>query len=254
MSLDDLIGAQRVGPEDESGRKSVEGQPPDLGGLLGGLLGGGAGAMGGPGAAGLDVNGLAEQAGIAPSIMQAVIPFVIGALLKGGQQRVAGIDLGAAGPEGTQAHGVAAMGGGAPLAELLGRLIGGQSIDSQFLHSTGLPQELARRTGLDLPKALAAIQHVLEALRGRVSPSHGASTHPAEHPSGTHASGTTNPRPATSALSPKPGAGTIKPRPGASAPKRKPGGGASGPKPPHGTSKPRPGGSGSGGRSKVPGG
>ena len=63
-----------------------------------------------------------------------------------------------------------------------------------------------------------------------------------------------NLRPAASALKPQPGAGTIKPRPGVSAPKPKPGEATSGPKPPHGTSKPpRSGGSGGGGRSKVPG-
>jgi hypothetical protein len=52
----------------------------------------------------------------------------------------------------------------------------------------------------------------------------------------------------------QPGAGTIKAKPGVTAPKPKPGAGHSAPKPPHGTSKPpRQGGSGGGGRSKVPG-
>ena len=61
-------------------------------------------------------------------------------------------------------------------------------------------------------------------------------------------------KPKTGAIKPQPGAGTIKPKSGASAPKPKPGAGHAVPKPPHGTSKPpRSGGSGGGGRSKVPG-
>jgi hypothetical protein len=65
--------------------------------------------------------------------------------------------------------------------------------------------------------------------------------------------------PATIAIKPASGAGTIKPRPGVSSARPgastpKPGGDHSGAKPPHGTSKPpRAGGSGGGGRSKVPG-
>jgi hypothetical protein len=56
------------------------------------------------------------------------------------------------------------------------------------------------------------------------------------------------------AIKAQPGAGTIKAKPGATALKPKPGAGHAAPKPPHGTSKPpRQGGSGGGGRSKVPG-
>jgi hypothetical protein len=61
-------------------------------------------------------------------------------------------------------------------------------------------------------------------------------------------------KPKTGAIKPQPGAGTIKPKSSASAPKPKPSAGHAAPKPPHGSSKPpRSGGSGGGGRSKVPG-
>jgi len=140
----------------------------DLGALLGGLLGGGnaaapslpdltglagvlSGASGeqGGGQPGLDVNGLAEGMGLSPSILQAAIPLVLGGLLKG---------------------------------NIPGRM-GDQPPDEAAVRATGVPQELAARTGLDLPKAVLTVQQVLEWLRKATKPLGASGAHRPAHAS-----------------------------------------------------------------------
>lgn len=112
----------------------------DLGDLLTGLLGGG-----GEGA-GLGLDGIAERSGVSRSALSAALPLVLGALLKPGQQQ--------------------ATSGGKPvgLADLASLATGGKPLNAASLEATGLPAELAKKTGIDSKTALAIIQAVLKAL------------------------------------------------------------------------------------------
>jgi len=179
MSIDDLIGELLGGsPSGETSEPDAGG--PDLGGLaggaggldlgalLGGLLGGGnaaapslpdltglagvlSGAFGeqGGGQPGLDVIGLAEGMGLSPSILQAAIPLVLGGLLKGN----------------------------------LPSRAGDQPLDEAALRATGVPQELAAKTGLELPKAVLTVQQVLAWLRKVTRPLGASGAHKPAHTS-----------------------------------------------------------------------
>ena len=190
------------------------------------LLGGGSAAVG------LDAHKLAQQAGLPLSVLQAAIPIVLDALRQGEQQLAAGIDLGA--PQAAAAAGETSQ--PASPADLAGRVLSGKSIEAQFLDATGLPQELAHRTGVSHSGAVSAIQSILAALH------RGAGA------------GGSKPKPALGSATAKPKPGVIDSRsiarPGGSGAKPRPGGGPA--KPPRGSTKPHGGGS-SGSRSKVPG-
>jgi len=112
----------------------------DLGDLLTGLLGGG-----GEGA-GLGLAGIAERSGVSRSALSAALPLVLGALLKPGQP--------------------AATSGSKPvgLADLASLAAGGKPLNAASLEATGLPAELAKKTGIDSKTALTIIQAVLKAL------------------------------------------------------------------------------------------
>jgi hypothetical protein len=86
--------------------------------------------------------------GISPSVAQAAMALVMGSLLKGGS-----------------AEGSA--GGG--LAGLLGQPED-QPLDEEGVKATGLPGQLSRNTGLDLPKAIQTVQQILVMLRKATKP------------------------------------------------------------------------------------
>ncbi len=149
-NLDDLLGALLGGPASRTPGQEPETEPAnlDLGQLLGGLLGGpmhdqdeGTGA-------------LAAGSGISPALLQAALPLVLGALARGagriGSGEPSEADRGTAG--------------------LAARLQGDDPIDADYLQATGLPQQLAGQTGIDLAGAIAIIQRILQLLRGKSTP------------------------------------------------------------------------------------
>ena len=145
LDLSSLIqGLSGAGGSQESGSPDLSG----LGGLMSGLLGQGA-----PEAEPVqqpvpDAAGLAEGMGISPSAAQAALALVMGSLLQGG------------GAEGTE---------GGSLAGRLAQL-GDRPLDEETVKATGLPEQLSRSTGLDLPKAVQTVQQILEMLRKVTKP------------------------------------------------------------------------------------
>jgi hypothetical protein len=138
-----LLG-EGVGPQPGSGSADLGG----LGGLLGALLGQGAPESEPVGQAESGIAGLVEGSGISPSVVQAAISLVLGSLLHGGSA------------EGSTGGGIAA---------LMARP-GDEPLDQDALKATGLPQQLSKETGLDLPKAIQTIQQVLQWLRKATKP------------------------------------------------------------------------------------
>jgi hypothetical protein len=144
-----------------------------MGGLLGSLLGGGAGSTGssgsGLGSMGsllgslmgggqVDTDSGAVDSGglnLPSGLVQQIIGFVLGKLLTG---KSAG-----RGPVMRSA----AMGEGLDLDALAAQLNTEQGVDQEYLRSTGMPQELAAKTGLDTDTAIKALQKVLAMLLGQ---------------------------------------------------------------------------------------
>jgi len=151
-------GLQAEGEQQGSGAEGLAG----LGGLLGGLLGQGAPDAGPADQPSPDAAGLAEGMGVSPSVAQAAMALVMGSLLRG-----------------SSAEG--AKGGG--LAELL-RQSEDQPLDEEAVRATGLPEQLSRSTGLDLPKAIQTVQQLLAMLRKATKPLGSAG---ASKPAGTTA-------------------------------------------------------------------
>jgi hypothetical protein len=139
-----LQGSQRESDEQGAGSAGLAG----LGGLLSGLLNQGTPDVGSAGQLDLDDAGLAEGMGISPSVAQAALALVMGSLLRGGSA------------EGSKSGGLAGQ-----LAQL-----GDQPLDEEAVKATGLPGQLARNTGLDLPKAIQTVQQILEMLRKATKP------------------------------------------------------------------------------------
>jgi hypothetical protein len=154
------------------------------------------GAPGEQAPAGADVNvsGLAEGMGVAPSVIQAAIPLVLGALLKGNMR--------------------------GPAASV--------PLDAEAVRATGVPQELALKTGIDLPQALLVVQQILEALRKPAKPAGASGSHkpahaakparkkkPGSQSGASHAAGSTRPKSEAGAshASHSQGSSAPKPRP-----------------------------------------
>ena len=91
------------------------------------------------------VSGIAEQSGITPDIAQAVMALIAGQLASrqaggGDEAKSAGLD------------------------ELLEQARGGQAVDETALKASGLPQNLAKSTGLELSEAIRVLQKLLPSL------------------------------------------------------------------------------------------
>ena len=128
-------------------------------GGLPGAQAGGSGSLGGNAILGPIVDGLAQKMGLPPALAETGVGFVLSRLL-GGQAGVTG-----ATGQGNRLGMVGGQ-GGSELSGILQRLDSGQGIDARTLHSTGLPQQLAEQTGLDLHTATGSLQHVFEMLAG----------------------------------------------------------------------------------------
>jgi hypothetical protein len=140
--------------------------------LLGGLLGGGAAAgsaSGGGGLGGL-LGGLignqqvssnvSQQTGLAPTLVQALLPMIIGLLLRGGQR------------SGMRNQGIDIDGDGIPdygdnMANVVQRLQQGEPVSANELRSSGITRALARQSGYDEEEVAPATVEILRALAQR---------------------------------------------------------------------------------------
>jgi hypothetical protein len=151
-----------------------------LGSLLGGLLGGGA-SQGGQqmptASAGISshpylapiINGLAQKLGLPPAIAEVVVSFALTQLLNSLMSRASrGGTPGMSTAAGAQraVEGV----GGLQMEDIAQRFQSGQAIDAKYLRSTGMPQQLAEQTGLDLHTATGSLQHVFDMLASATGP------------------------------------------------------------------------------------
>lgn len=171
--------------------------------------------------AGEPVAGLAEQAQVTPTVVQAALALLAGHLAGEGASKEAGVDLNA----------------------LLAQASRREEPDASALKASGLPQELMKTTGLDLSAAIKALQKLLPLLGGLLNlpglkPS--AAAKPKPKPAAASkpkpASATSKPKPSSAASKPKP-----KPKPASTTSKPKPTSTASKPKPASGsTAKPKP--------------
>jgi len=123
-----------------------------IGDILGAVLGGGGST--GIGASPLlapIANLLANKLGLPPVIAQAVVAFVLAKLMSGSSGgRAAGrMDLVEEGPG---------------MQDLLEQAGSGQRLDTRALAATGLPEELAQHTGLDVDTATQSLQQALKLL------------------------------------------------------------------------------------------
>jgi hypothetical protein len=179
MDFDNLTGAQMVTPDGDPQQEETTpptdqpaaGGQPDLAGLLGGAGAASNAASGQPGGVNLagllggllggsGANGLIEQSGVSSSVLQAALPLVLNALMQGRPTRAADVSRATAlTPGDPTSHPTT-------LAELVGQMQAGQSVDTQDLQATGVPQELARRTGLNHADAASALKNILETLLG----------------------------------------------------------------------------------------
>ncbi len=159
MSIEDLLKAMlsSAGPtgKDEKGTSSPladllgsmlgSGQgAPDLSGLLAGLLGG---------KADQETAGIVEQTGLPAGLLQSALALVAGKLAAGRRAGASQVESG--------------VGGTVSLDNLLETMRSQGAVEENTLRASGLPQELAAKTGIDLPKAIQAIQAILALLTGK---------------------------------------------------------------------------------------
>ena len=137
-------GLQGEGRNQGSGSPDVSG----LGSLLAGLIGQGMPEAKPANQPSPDAAGLAEGMGISPSVAQAALALVMGSLLRSGSDEESK---------------------GSSLIGVLGKA-GDQPLDEEAVKATGLPDQLSRNTGLDLPKAVETVQQILEMLRKATKP------------------------------------------------------------------------------------
>jgi hypothetical protein len=157
--LTDLLGGLLGGGTSSSGAADLAqvlggGNPPQGGGMAdisGAMLGGGGAGMNSNALLAPIVDAISNKLGLPPDVAQMIVSFVVGKLLSGQP-----------GP------GAATQPGGLDLGNLLNQLASGQGIDTSYLQSTGMHEELAQQTGLDTDTATRGLQEVFQALSGQV--------------------------------------------------------------------------------------
>jgi hypothetical protein len=122
-----------------------------IGDILGAVLGGGSMGIGTSPLLAPIANLLANKLGLPPAIAQAVVAFVLAKLMSGSGGGV---------PAGRM--GLVEEGPG--MQDLLERAGSGQHLDKRTLAATGLPEELAQHTGLNVDTATQSLQQTLELL------------------------------------------------------------------------------------------
>jgi hypothetical protein len=200
MSVDDAGQSQSGGAErrvdlaslfrtflgEGGGQDSGSADLGGLGSLLGAFLGQGAPEAPSAGQTDAGIAGLVEGLGLSPAVAQAAIALVLGSLLQGGS---------AQGSKGGVA-GLMAQAGDRPL-------------DEEAVKATGLPEQLSKETGLDLPKAIQTVQQILQWLRKATKPLGSAS---ASKPSGSTTTAAKKRRRKSSSQKKKTSSSAAKPR------------------------------------------
>ena len=151
-----------------------------LGSLLGGLLGGGvpqggqqmptaqAGISNHPFLAPI-VNGLAQKLGLPPAIAEVVVSFALTQLLNSLMNRASA--GGAPGMQSFASPQRAGEGAGdLQMEDISQRFQSGLAIDTKYLRSAGLSQQLADQTGLDQKTAAASLEQAFQLLGGGLGP------------------------------------------------------------------------------------
>jgi len=144
-----------------------------LGSLLGGLLGGGVqgGQQTPTASAGISshpflapiVNGLAKKLGLPPAIAEVVVSFALTQLLNSLMNRAStGGATGMQSFAGSQRAGEGA--GDLQMEDISQRFQSGLAIDTKYLRSAGLSQQLADQTGLDQKTAAASLEQAFQLL------------------------------------------------------------------------------------------
>jgi hypothetical protein len=183
MGLDDLLKILEQASASQSTGSSADADP--LTDLLGSLLGGGTQATptrsskssgsrrtsSAKNASSNDAlsgmlapiaNELANKLGLPPELANAVIAFAV--------TQLANSQANASGSSSRQNTGSVLAKGRGMLSNadggLVQRLGSGQAIDSDFLHSSGIAQQLASQTGMDSQTAATSLQQVFSMLSG----------------------------------------------------------------------------------------
>ena len=109
------------------------------------------------------VDGLAQKLGLPPAIAEVVVSFALTQLLNSVMSRAStGGTPGTPTAAGSQRAVEGAR--GLQMEDIAQRFQSGRALDAKYLHSTGLPQQLAQQTGLDLHTATGSLQHVFDML------------------------------------------------------------------------------------------
>ena len=145
-----------------------------LGSLLGGLMGGGvpqggqqmptalAGISSHPFLAPI-VNGLAQKLGLPPAIAEVVVSFALTQLLGSLMNRAStGREVGMQSFGGSQR--TLQVAGDLQTEDISQRFQSGLTLDTEYLHSAGLSQQLADQTGLDPKTAAASLEQAFQLL------------------------------------------------------------------------------------------
>jgi hypothetical protein len=122
-----------------------------IGDILGAVLGGGGTGIGTSPLLAPVANLLSEKLGLPPAIAQAVVAFVLAKLMSG-----------SSGGRAAGRMGLVEEGPG--VQDLLERAGSGQRLDNRTLADTGLPDELAQHTGMDVETATQSLQQALQLL------------------------------------------------------------------------------------------
>jgi hypothetical protein len=145
-----------------------------IGDILGGILGGGA-SMNSNTFLRPIVQKLAEQLGLPPAIAQMVVSFVLSKMMGGAANRAAapsqGVSPNQTLPSQRPAQQLPPAEQGLNLDDLLGQISTGATVDTGYLNSTGMTQELALQTGMDTNTAALSLQHVFTLLGGALGAS-----------------------------------------------------------------------------------
>ena len=134
----------------------------DMGGILGAIMGG---SSGGPSVSQDSflapiVNALADKIGISPEIASMVVSFLVSKLLSGMS--------GSAGSTSGASPGAPAAQDDLDLDHLLTAMRSGEPVDTDYIKTSGMSEELAQQTGMDPETAAASLQEAFALLGGQM--------------------------------------------------------------------------------------